>query len=145
METIDQGLCSRIRRAEQALMLHHESVLRAYGLTMTQYVVLLTLSHDGELSGTQLARACGVTPQTMTGVLQGLQGKELIERKQSEVHGKVQLSHLTSKGKRILSKAYKEVDVLEDALRETFTVDEYTKICDLLQRATETLANQTRR
>ncbi len=39
---------------------HHEAVLRAYGLTMTQYTVLLALSREGGMSGAQLARACGV-------------------------------------------------------------------------------------
>ncbi|MFI5520027.1 hypothetical protein [Streptomyces platensis] len=33
---IENDRCTRIRRLEQALMAHHEAVLRAYGLTMTQ-------------------------------------------------------------------------------------------------------------
>lgn len=40
-------------------------VLRGYGLTMTQYTVLLVLPCEDGMSGGQLARACGVTQQSM--------------------------------------------------------------------------------
>ncbi|WP_239068082.1 MarR family transcriptional regulator [Actinomadura bangladeshensis] len=50
---------------------------------MTQYTVLLALSREGGMSGAQLARACGVTQETMATVLTGLQNKDLIERRPS--------------------------------------------------------------
>lgn len=75
---VEEYLCTQIRRTEQALMGHHEAVLRGYGLTMTQYTVLLALSREGGMSGAQLARACGVTQQTRAAVLTGLQNKHLI-------------------------------------------------------------------
>jgi DNA-binding MarR family transcriptional regulator len=140
---VEEYLCTRIRRAEQALMGHHEAVLRGYGLTMTQYTVLLALSREDGMSGAQLARACGVTQQSMASVLTGLQNKELIDRHPSPVHAKVLIATLTDAGRAALDRAYQEVIVLERALTDRFTPDEHKQFCALLDRATATLIEQT--
>jgi DNA-binding MarR family transcriptional regulator len=140
---VEEYLCTRIRRAEQALMAHHEAVLRGYGLTMTQYTVLLTLSRDDGRSGAQLARACGVTQQSMASVLTGLANKGLIDRHPSPVHAKVMIATLTDAGRDVLDRAYQEVIVLERALTDRFAAAEHQQFCDLLDRATATLIEQT--
>lgn len=140
---VEEYVCTRIRRAEQALMAHHEAVLRGYGLTMTQYTVLLTMSRGDGMSGAQLARACGVTQQSMATVLTGMQNKGLIERQPSAVHAKVMIATLTSTGRDLLDRAYREVIVLERALTDRFTQDERNRFCEFLDRTTATLIEQT--
>ena len=140
---VEEYVCTRIRRAEQALMAHHEAVLRGYGLTMTQYAVLLTLSREDGMSGAQLARACGVTQQSMATVLTGMQHKGLIDRQPSPVHAKVMIAGLTGAGRDLLDHAYQQVIVLERALTDRFTPDEHKLFCEFLDRATATLVEQT--
>ncbi|WP_030797277.1 MarR family winged helix-turn-helix transcriptional regulator [Streptomyces sp. NRRL S-337] len=140
---VEEYLCTRLRRAEQALMAHHEAVLRTYGLTMTQYTVLLTLSRGDGRSGAQLARACGVSQQSMATVLNGMQAKELISRKASATHAKVMIATLTHTGRDLLDRAYQEVIVLERALTDRFSTDEHRQFCEFLDRATATLIEQT--
>ncbi|MES9535995.1 MarR family transcriptional regulator [Actinomadura sp. NPDC000600] len=140
---VEEYLCTRIRRTEQALMGHHEAVLRGYGLTMTQYTVLLTLSREGGMSGAQLARALGVTQQTMATVLTGLQNKGLVVREPSPVHAKVMIATPTEEGRRLLERAYGEVIVLERALTDAFTPAEHAALCELLDRAAAILVQQT--
>ncbi|WP_051782656.1 MULTISPECIES: MarR family winged helix-turn-helix transcriptional regulator [unclassified Streptomyces] len=142
---VEESVCTRIRRSEQALMAHHEAVLRGYGLTMTQYTVLLALSREGGMSGAQLARSCGVTQQSMSSVLTNMEGKELIRRETSPVHAKVQIATLSDAGRAVLDRAYQEVAVLERALTEAFTPTEHAALCELLDRATAVLVAQTRR
>lgn len=142
---IENDLCTRIRRSEQALMAHHEAVLRAYGLTMTQYTVLMILSREGGMSGAQLARSCGVTQQSMSSVLTNMEAKELIRRETSPVHAKVQIATLTDEGQALLDRAYREVVILERALTDAFTPSEHASLCELLERATTVLIQQTRR
>jgi DNA-binding MarR family transcriptional regulator len=139
----EEYLCTRIRRAEQALMSHHEAALRGYGLTMTQYTVLLAISREGGMSGAQLARSAGVTQQTMAAVLTGLEAKQLITRQPSPVHAKVQIAALTDQGQEVLDRAYQEVNVLERAFADTFTPAERGTLRDLLERATAVLTAQT--
>ncbi|MFB7462864.1 MarR family winged helix-turn-helix transcriptional regulator [Streptomyces sp. NPDC056224] len=141
---IENDLCTRIRRSEQALMAHHEGVLRVYGLTMTQYTVLLILAREGGLSGAQLARSCGVTQQSMSSVLANMETKELIRRETSPVHAKVQIASLTGAGQALLDRAYQEVVILERALTDAFTPSEHAALCELLERATTVLVQQTR-
>jgi DNA-binding MarR family transcriptional regulator len=140
----EEYLCTRIRRAEQALMGHHEAALRGYGLTMTQYTVLLAISREGGMSGAQLARSAGVTQQTMASVLTGLEAKQLITRQPSPVHAKVLIAALTVQGQEVLDRAYQEVNVLERAFADTFTPAERGTLRDLLERATTVLTEQTR-
>ena len=140
----EEYLCTRIRRAEQALMGHHEAVLRGYGLTMTQYTVLLAISREGGMSGAQLARSAGVTQQTMATVLTGLEAKQLITRQPSPVHAKVLIAALTQQGQQVLNHAYQEVNTLERAFADTFAPGEHAALCDLLERATTVLISQTR-
>ena len=140
----EEYLCTRIRRAEQALMGHHEAVLRGYGLTMTQYTVLLAISREGGMSGAQLARSAGVTQQTMATVLTGLEAKRLITRQPSPVHAKVLIAALTQQGQQVLNHAYQEVNTLERAFADTFAPGEHAALCDLLERATTVLIAQTR-
>ncbi|MFD3333313.1 MarR family winged helix-turn-helix transcriptional regulator [Streptomyces sp. NPDC058700] len=141
---IENDLCTRIRRSEQALMAHHEAVLRTYGLTMTQYAVLLVLAREGGMSGAQLARSCGVTQQSMSSVLANMEGKGLIGRETSPVHAKVQIATLTDAGQELLDRAYREVVILESALTDAFAPSEYAALCALLERATTVLVQQTR-
>ena len=124
-------------------MAHHEAVLRGHGLTMIQYTVLLTLSREGGMSGAQLARASGVTQQTMASVLANLETKALIRRTVSAVHAKVQIATLTDRGEALLDRAYQEVNVLERALTDAFSPAEHASICALLERATTVLIDQT--
>jgi DNA-binding MarR family transcriptional regulator len=138
-------LCTRIRRAEQALMAHHEALLRTYGLTMTQYTVLLALAGGDGMSGAQLARACGVTQQSTATVLTGMQAKGLIDRQPSPVHAKVMIATLTDAGRDLLDAAFQEVNVLEKAFVDKFTPAEHEQLCDLLDRAADTLVEQTPR
>ncbi|MFI6407695.1 MarR family winged helix-turn-helix transcriptional regulator [Streptomyces sp. NPDC050548] len=141
---VEDDLCVRIRRSEQALMAHHEAVLRAYGLTMTQYTVLLALAREGGMSGAQLARSCGVTQQSMSSVLTNMETKGHIRRETSPVHAKVQIATLTDEGRALLDRAYQEVVVLERALADAFTPSEHAALRELLERATTVLIQQTR-
>ncbi|SEG88552.1 DNA-binding transcriptional regulator, MarR family [Actinacidiphila yanglinensis] len=141
----EEYLCTRIRQTEQALTAHHEAVLRRYGLAMTQYAVLLALSREDGRSGAQLARACGVTQQSMAGVLTNLGGKGLISRAPSPAHAKVQLTSLTPDGRALLDRVYGEVDALEKELAAAFSPAERTALCDLLDRATAALRRGTPR
>jgi DNA-binding MarR family transcriptional regulator len=141
---VEEYLCTRIRRAEQALMARHETVLRRYGLTQAQYTVMLSLHREGGLSGAQLARASGVTQQTMATVLGGLQSKGLVQREASPVHAKVQIASLTDEGVKLLEQAYDDVVVLDRALTDAFTPAEHAALCDLLDRATDFLHDQAR-
>jgi hypothetical protein len=51
----------------------------------------------------------------------------------------------TEQGMRLLDRAYQEIIVLERALTDAFTPAEHAAFCELLERATAVLAEQTPR
>jgi DNA-binding MarR family transcriptional regulator len=133
-------LCTSIRRADQALMAHHDAVLRRFGLTLIQYTVLLLLerSQDG-MSGAQLARASSVTQQTMASVLSNMQDKGLVDREPSAVHARVFIVRSTPSGKMLFKDAYEEVIVLEQELSRAFSAKERATLSELLERTSKLL------
>ncbi|MGW4646747.1 MarR family winged helix-turn-helix transcriptional regulator [Kitasatospora sp. NPDC004289] len=128
-----------IRQAEQSVTAAKVEALRGLGLTVPQYAVLLQLAERTERSGAQLARGAAVTPQTMAGVLANLEAKGLIERQQSEVHGKVMLARLTEAGEGLLAEADDRAVGVEAALWSAFAPEEREQLCALLRRAATAL------
>jgi hypothetical protein len=51
---------------------------------------------------------------------------------------------VTDAGQALLDRAYQEVIILERALTDAFTPSEHASLCELLERATTVLIQQTR-
>ncbi|MER7575189.1 hypothetical protein [Streptomyces sp. NPDC126514] len=73
-----------------------------------------------------------------------METKKLIRRESSPVHAKVQIATLTDAGEALLDRAYQEGVILERALTDAFTPAEHAALCELLERATTILIQQTR-
>ncbi|MFF5012992.1 hypothetical protein [Streptomyces sp. NPDC001165] len=56
----------------------------------------------------------------------------------------MQIATLTDEGHALLDRAYQEVVILERALTDAFTSSEHAALCELLERATTLLIQQTR-
>ncbi len=128
-----------VKRAEQALMTEKTRVLRALGLTVAQYSVLMMLRYVPEASAAQLSRACLVTPQTMATILGNLEQKGLVSREPSALSQRVISTRLTETGTAIAEKADAAAKDVEERLGAAFTAGERTQLITLLDRAATTL------
>lgn len=94
-----------------------EAVLKVFGLTHPQFVVLAAtgwLTKDGDLATqAKVGKMAGFDPNTCSQVIKGLEVKKLIERSASS-DGRAKNVNLTSKGSQILQKALPAVEK-EDA------------------------------
>ena len=88
-----------LKRAQQALRGHLDAHLRDIGLTMPQYSVLAGLESSDGMSNADLARRAFVTPQTMQGIIVGLEREGLIGREAHPDHGRVLTATLTKDGR----------------------------------------------
>jgi DNA-binding MarR family transcriptional regulator len=131
-----------IKRCEQALIAEKSRALRPVGLTVSQYVVMLTLAENPGMSGAQLARSCMITPQSVSSLLAMLESKELVTRTQSDVHSKVFVARLTKTGQALLRKADPEALEIERQLGAEFTPAELVAFRAFLDRATTTLTHE---
>jgi DNA-binding MarR family transcriptional regulator len=123
-----------LRRIIRAIDLHSRSLVHRYGLTGPQLIVLKELVESSPLTVGQLARAVNLSPATVTGILDRLELKALVERLRSTSDKrKVMVSH-TPKAAEIVAAA-------PPLLQEHFTAAlgalsdwEQTQILSSLQR-----------
>jgi DNA-binding MarR family transcriptional regulator len=112
----DQRVLYALRRAYQAAEAAKEERLQPIGVSSAHYAVLINVNKRPGLTAADLARALGVTPQNVTGLLDRLTARGLVERRRHDRHPNVIEVHLTSEGTDKLRAADAVVNDLEDAL-----------------------------
>lgn len=101
-----------------------EAVLKTYGLTHPQFVILAAtgwLTKDGKLTTQALiGKLVGLDPNTTSQVIKGLEQKELIKREKS-TDGRAKNVSLTSQGATVLSGAMPAVEKADAEFFSVFT------------------------
>jgi len=87
-----------IRRLHRAVYLDYSKGSRGYGLTGSQSGVLRVLLTSGSLSSADLSRKLYVKPSNITGIIDRLEKKELVNRVRKEGDRRVALITLTETG-----------------------------------------------
>ncbi|RFU36648.1 MarR family transcriptional regulator [Actinomadura logoneensis] len=111
-------LLTAIKTAEQATQQAKEAAVRAAGLTLAQYNVLILLDETPGITSAELARRCFVTPQAMNQTVARLVREGRIERTPHPTHRHVLETRITADGRRLLDKADGQVLELERRLRD---------------------------
>ena len=132
----------QMKRAQHALRLEMDRVLRGVGLTTPQYAALSVLEHEAGLSGAALARRCFVTPQTMNQILMNLQGSGMVERRPHPEHGRVLSAYLTPKGAELVAQAHGEVGTIEERMLAGLNREERSQLLETLRRCADSLSTK---
>lgn len=133
----------RLKRAQQALRAAMNDTLRERGITTAQYAALSALEGAEPLSGAELARRCFVTPQTMNGIVVGLERARWVERIPHPEHGRVIETHLTEAGSTLLRGAHRAVLAIEERMLGGMDAAERWRLGEALRRCTENLAESS--
>lgn len=102
-----------LKVAATALRGAMEDDLRPLGLTVSQYAILENLRQRERMSNAELARAAFVSPQSMNGVLRGLQSRGLLARPDAAPAGRARHALLTEAGARLAAEASARVAAVE--------------------------------
>jgi len=89
----------RIRKLRRSVYHDYLRTSRQFSLTETQSDVLRTLLAYGAMSSSDLSRNLYMTPANITGVIDRLKGKGLVERIRQHADRRVALISLTESGK----------------------------------------------
>jgi DNA-binding MarR family transcriptional regulator len=100
-ENVIKDIVVSIRKLVRAVYLDSQKMSRQFGLTGQQSVVLRLLLNNGSMSSADLSRLMYVTPSNMTGIIDRLEKKDLIERMRKEGDRRVSLILLTDTGKKL--------------------------------------------
>jgi DNA-binding MarR family transcriptional regulator len=98
-EALITDIVMRIRRLRRSVYHDYIRTSRQFGLTETQSDVLKTLLGWGTMSSASLSRHLYVTPANITGVIDRLEKKGLVERVRQQADRRVALIRLTESGR----------------------------------------------
>ena len=105
-----------IGRVDRVVRRDIDRVVKAHGLTASQYTTLSVLSRRSGLSNAQLARRALVSSQSMNEVLLALEHRGLVSRKAHPDHGRIRQTRLTAKGRKTLALCDAEVRDVESTM-----------------------------
>jgi len=133
-DEIEDAIVAALRRIIRAIDLQSRRMVDACGLTGPQFVVLREASRLRGASASALARAVSLSQPTVSGILERLAKRGLVERERSEQDRRSLFVRVTPDGERILSEA---PSFLQDRFRrelERIEDWERTQMLSILQR-----------
>ena len=141
---MDQVTTSRvgylIKRAQTVLHDAMTDALRSRDLTVTQFAVLTALDDEPGLSNADLARRAFVTPQSMHAVLQELERRQLVVRRNHPQHQRVLQAALTETGRRTLRSAADAVNIVEERMLGQLSEPARSRLASALSSCIEALS-----
>jgi DNA-binding MarR family transcriptional regulator len=82
--------------------------IKSMGLTMTQFDVIATLGNQPPMTCKDLSDKTLVTKGTLTGVLERLEGRGIIQRSVNPTDARSQMIGLTKKGQQLFERVFPE-------------------------------------
>lgn len=103
--TIDTQLCFALHSASNTIEHLYRPKLDNFGLTYPQYIVLMALAEEDDVSITSLANRLNVSKATMTPLLRRLEAKTLISRTLNKNNERQKSVRITSAGRALFAQA----------------------------------------
>jgi DNA-binding MarR family transcriptional regulator len=117
-----------LARCYQAFESYAAAHIRQLGLTLPQFDILVTLGNAGGLTPKVLGERTLITKGTLTGVIDRLEEKRLIERIPSAEDRRSQIVTLTKQGERVFQQVFPQhLAYIRRAFRD-FKDDDYQRI-----------------
>lgn len=92
----------RLRRAQLAVVHDFNENLLEFGLRPADFSVLIVVANNSGLKQSDVAEALGIQRANFVAIIDGLEAKELLARRKSDVDRRVHFLDMTAKGKAML-------------------------------------------
>jgi DNA-binding MarR family transcriptional regulator len=126
-------------RLQELLRVTLDRARRDAGLGASEHVVLRALDAEPGLSGAAIARAAGVTPQSMHGVLVRLQRDGAIAASPHPTDRRLRVFSLTTAGRLAAASAAARLEEIEAHLTGELTDEERVRLATAARTCVETL------
>jgi DNA-binding MarR family transcriptional regulator len=117
-----------LNQANHAVRSRLEEALRHLEVTGIQYTVLSVIASREGLSSAELSRRFFVTPQTMNELINGLERRKLIARKEDPENRRILKMRLTGSGRRLLTECDKVADRVETDVFSAMPRESYEQL-----------------
>lgn len=111
---LSDAVLINLRRIIQSIELHSRDLVKRFGLTVPQLMILQEISGAPDISASGLARAVSLSQATVTGILERLEKRGLIARRRSETDRRRIHVKVTETGHTLL-------DTAPPLMQESFT------------------------
>ena len=128
-----------VKQLQHALRGQMDEGLRAIQLSTAQYALLSAIDAHSGSSGADLARRCFITPQSVNGLISGLEQSKLISRTASVEHGRIIKIALSPSGRSRLKAAHRIVGDIERRMLAGIDLDQRKKLAGLLRQCIDGL------
>jgi DNA-binding MarR family transcriptional regulator len=132
---IDTAPFPRILRAAY-LGMHRlcDAHFSRHGVTADQFVVLVALAEQGEVTQQDLVRRVSSDPSTLRAMLVLLEGRGLVKRDRHPGDGRARSVSLTARGRRLFEKLWAASEPIRAQLLAGFEAHEVETLVALLHR-----------
>lgn len=142
MSNYRNKLNSQIYRINKILRVQTQDALRPFGITTDQWIVLNKVYNSEVLySQRELARACFKESAAIMRIIDILENKGLLQRKDSPSDRRVYLISITKEGELLCEKCFEAVQALEEHVALTFSKEELEEFVELLAKLEEGLTS----
>ena len=114
-----------LNQANQAVRSQLEAALRELQMTGIQYTILTIVDQHEGISSAELSRRFFVTAQTMNEIINGLEQRGLVTRKEDPANRRILRMKLTAQGRKLLKKCEDIADRIEEAAFDWIEPHEY--------------------
>ena len=118
---------------------------RATGLNQSQVAALIHLDRVEELSQTDLAARLGMRKAAAGTLIDGLEGKGLVERTRGREDRRLQLVSISDAGRRVVDEVDRMGETLGTGLRGGISREERSQLVSILQRIRQNLREMEKR
>ena len=122
-----------LNQANQAVRSQLEAALRDLQMTGIQYTILSIVDQREGISSAELSRRFFVTAQTMNEIINGIEQRGLIARKEDPANKRILRMKLTAQGRKLLKKCDNIADRIEEAAFDWITPDQHQALRQNLQ------------
>ena len=133
---LDEQLCFPLYVCSKEIIKRYKPALEQVDLTYTQYIIMMVMWEEKEISFRDLVKRLYLESNTLTPVLNKLEDKKLIERKKITGNDKNIILSITKKGIDLKTKAMQVPKELEKCL--VISEDDGSTLKEILNRIMKT-------
>jgi DNA-binding MarR family transcriptional regulator len=137
---LENQLCFPLYTASRLVVRSYTPLLKKFGITYPQYLVMLVLWEHKTLAVTQITKLLLLDTSTLTPLLKRLEKMNLLWRKRSESDERVVMIGLTEKGEKLQQEASLIPSQLVEGLK--FREEELIQLYQLLYKYIHQFVNQ---
>ena len=115
--------------------------VKSTGLTLGQPKVLDYLKHHDGANQKEIAAGCHIEPASLTAILNGMETKELIERRLCPDNHRFYNVYLTETGRLYVDRLENEFDIIESYALQNFSEADKEQLIEYLSRIYNTMLN----